>query len=273
MNVSFEVFPPKSSDDLHSLRETVAELAVWEPAFVSVTYGAGGSDRQRSFDAIGAVGRHAEVAAHLTCVGQSRAELDDVVDRYRSLGVGHVVALRGDPPAGVDAAYAAHPDGFRSTAQLVTAVRDRGIADVSVSAYPEVHPQSPSLRHDLGLLAEKVDAGATRAITQMCFDTDALVRYADAVLDAGIDVAVVPGIFPIHSFTAVARFAQRCGASIPEPIAVRFWGIADDEALTHKVGAELAAEQIAALADRGLGHVHLYTLNRSSLAHAVCEQL
>lgn len=272
--ISFEVFPPKDTAGLGQLDATVAALETLGPTFVSVTYGAGGSDRDRSFAAIETIAKHGTtIAGHLTCVDQTRHDLDGVIDRYRSLGVEHIVALRGDPPGGIDAAYVAHPDGYAATAQLVAAARARGVAEVSVSAYPERHPQSPTSSHDLEILAAKVAAGATRAITQMCFDDEAIVRYVDEVDAAGIDVAVAPGIFPIHSFPTVARFARRCGATIPDRVAERFAGLDDDPETTAKVGAELAAEQITRLRDRGVTHAHLYTLNRAALVHAVCEQL
>lgn len=272
LHLSFEVFPPKG--DHRALAATCDELARHRPDFVSVTYGAGGGDRDRSFAAIETVAATGlPVAAHLTCVGQSRADVDGVIDRFRSLGVDHVVALRGDPPEGVGAPYHPHADGHRSTVDLVAATIARGVSHVTVSAYPEIHPQSPSLDHDLDLLAAKVDAGADRAITQMCFDVDTIVRYAERVEERGIDVALTAGVFPIHSFPAVARFAGRCGASIPEAVAERFAGLDDDPETTRKLGAELAAEHIERLADHGIDHVHLYTLNRADLAGAVLDRL
>jgi len=271
---SVEVFPPRSPEGLAPLGEAVTRLNVLEPLFVSVTYGAGGSNRERSFDAIASVGATgATIAGHLTCVGQPRHEIDAVLDRYASLGVRHVVALRGDPPDGVGAPYAPHPDGYSRTSDLVAAVARRQHFEIAVSAYPEAHPQSPSLDHDLDVLADKVAAGATTAITQMFFDNQLFLRYRDAVAARGIDVQLVPGIFPIHSFPAVARFAERCGASMPAWIAARFDGLDDDQIATERVAAELAAEQIAELAAEGTDQVHLYTLNRADLALAVHQLL
>ena len=271
---SFEVFPPKTDAGLVQLAEAVAELEQLRPSFVSITYGAGGSSRDRSFETISTVARQGStMAAHLTCVGQSRADLDDVIDRYLALGVSHVVALRGDPPEGIDAPYRPHPDGYGSTAELVAAAKARGIEHVSVSGYPEKHPQSPSSDHDMEILAEKAAAGADRAITQMCFDTEATIRWIDRVRTAGIEIDIAPGIFPIHSFPAVARFAARCGASMPSDVAERFAGLDDDPDTTAKIGAEFAAQQIARLREHGVRHVHLYTLNRAPLARAVTEQL
>jgi methylenetetrahydrofolate reductase (NADPH) len=241
---------------------------------VTDTYGAGGSDRERSFAAISATADSGlAVAAHLTCVGQPRHDVEAVIDRYATLGVRHVVALRGDPPTGIDAPYEAHADGYQRTADLVAAIKARGDFDVAVSAYPERHPQSPTDDHDLDVLGEKVAAGADRAMTQMFFDNAAFLRYRDRVAARGIEVPIVPGVFPIHSFPAVARFATRCGASIPARLAERFAGLDDDEAATHALATEVAAEQITELAAHGVEHVHLYTLNRADLALAVCERL
>lgn len=272
LRVSFEVFPPKTDDGLVQLADTARRLRVADPTFVSVTYGAGGTSRDCSFAAIDAVlASGVEVAAHLTCVGQSIDDVHAVVGRYEQLGVNRIVALRGDPPTGIDAPYEPHPDGFHSTADLVASVAGR--FEVSVSAYPERHPQSPTVEHDLDVLASKVDAGATRAMTQMFFDNTTFLSYREAVRARDIDVALVPGIFPIHSFPAVARFASRCGASMPAWIAERFAGLDDDPRATHAVAAEVAASQIAELAAEGVGHVHVYTLNRAELALAVCERL
>jgi methylenetetrahydrofolate reductase (NADPH) len=271
---SVEVFPPRSPDGLGPLWDTVVQLGALDPLFVSVTYGAGGSDRHRSFDAIRTVrNAGAAVAGHVTCVGQSAADVDSVVDRYSALGVTHVVALRGDPPEGVGSPYSAHPDGYQRTADLVAAVKQRGSFDVAVSAYPERHPQSPSLDHDLDVLAHKADAGADRAITQMFFDNASFLRHRDVVAARGIGIPLVPGVFPIHSFPAVARFAARCGATIPHSVAARFAALDDDREATQATAAELAAEQIAELAAHGVEHVHLYTLNRAELALAVGERL
>lgn len=273
LRVSFEVFPPAS--DLDALATTVARLANADPVFVSVTYGAGGSHRERSFDAIRAVraATDAPVAGHLTCVGQAAADVDAVIDRYEQLGVSTIVALRGDPPEGVDAPYAPHPQGYQRTADLVGAIADRGTFGIAVSAYPERHPQSPTDDHDLDVLAEKVASGADLAITQMFFDNATFLRYRDRVERRGIDVTIAPGIFPIHSFAAVSRFAARCGATIPASVAARFEGLDDGGGRARDVAADLAADQIAELHHHGVEHVHLYTLNRADLALAVCKRL
>ena len=274
MRFSIEVFPPRSPDGLGALWDTVVQLGALDPLFVSVTYGAGGSDRDRSFDAIRTVGTTgAVVAGHLTCVGQSVDDVDSVVECYATLGVEHVVALRGDPPDGAGAPYVPHVDGYRRTADLVAAVKRRGGFDVAVSAYPERHPQSPSIAHDLDVLADKVAAGADRAITQMFFDNALFLRHRDRVAARGLDIPLVPGVFPIHSFPAVARFSERCGATIPDMVTERFAGLEDDRDGATEVAAELAAEQITELAFNGVEHVHLYTLNRAELALAVGERL
>jgi methylenetetrahydrofolate reductase (NADPH) len=270
---SIEVFPPRSAEALRALWQTVVQLGALDPVFVSVTYGAGGSDRHRSFDAIDTLrSTGAVVAGHVTCVGQSIDDVESVIDRYATLGVEHLVALRGDPSEGVGAPYAAHPRGYQRTADLVAAVKQRGF-EVTVSAYPERHPQSPSFTHDLDVLAEKVAAGADRAITQMFFDNEVFLRQRDRVDARGLEIALVPGVFPIHSFSAVERFAARCGATLPDAIAERFARLDGDAEATHALAADLAAEQIAELAECGVDHVHLYTLNRAELALAVGERL
>ena len=274
LSISFEVFPPKSTDGLDGLRSTVSQLSEVGPAFVSVTYGAGGSDRDRSFAAIDAVRSEGfDVAGHLTCVGQARSDIDVVIERYAELGVTQIVALRGDPPGGVDASYQPHADGYQCTADLVTTIKQRGDFGIAVSAYPEGHPQSPTDDHDLDVLAEKVAAGADKAMTQMFFDNVQFLRYRDRARARGIDIPIVPGIFPIHSFPTVARFAARCGASIPSRVADKFAGLDDDIDTTQVVAAEIAATQIRELAAHGVDQVHIYTLNRADLALAVCQQL
>jgi methylenetetrahydrofolate reductase (NADPH) len=274
IDISFEVFPPKTEAGLDQLATTARRLAAVDPRFVSVTYGAGGSQHQRSFAAIAATAASgATIAAHLTCVGQPVAEIDRVMDEYAALGVEHIVALRGDPPTGIDAPYEPHPDGYGRTADLVAAAKARERFEVIVSAYPERHPQSPSIDHDLDVLAEKVAAGADRAITQMFFDVDLFARYLDRVRARGIEIPIVPGIFPIHSFPSVADFASRCGATIPDAVAERFAGLDDDAAESHRVAADHAAEQIERLVALGVDHVHLYTLNKADLALAVCDRL
>lgn len=274
IDISFEVFPPKTDAGLDQLAATTRRLAEADPRFISVTYGAGGSQRRRSFAAIEATAASgATIAAHLTCVGQPVDEIDHVMDEYEALGVEHIVALRGDPSTGIEAPYEPHPAGYQRTADLVAAATSRGRFEVIVSAYPERHPQSPSIDHDLDVLADKVAAGADRAITQMFFDVELFARYLERVRTRGIEIPIVPGIFPIHSLESVANFASRCGATIPATVAERFAGHEHDPAATHEIAADHAAEQIQELEALGIGHVHLYTLNKADLALAVCDRL
>ncbi|HZX55733.1 MAG TPA: methylenetetrahydrofolate reductase, partial [Ilumatobacteraceae bacterium] len=204
---------------------------------------------------------------------QPRSDVDAVIDAYQALGVSRIVALRGDPPGGVDAPYEAHNDGYQRTADLVGAIKRRAAFDITVSAYPERHPQSPSHDHDIDVLAEKVAAGADSATTQMFFDNAHFLRYRDRIDARGIRVRLIPGIFPIHCFATVARFAERCGATIPQRIAARFRGLDADDEATRTVAADVAASQIAELVEHGVDAVHIYTLNRADLAIAVCRQL
>lgn len=274
MDISFEVFPPKTEAGLTQLALTSRRLAEVDPVFISVTYGAGGSHRHHSFHAIEAAAESgATIAAHLTCVGQPVDEITEVMDSYETLGVEHIVALRGDPPTGIDAPYEPHPQGYQRTADLVAAAAARGHFEVIVSAYPERHPQSPTDDHDLDVLREKIEAGATRAITQMFFDVDLFARYLERVRSSGIEIPIVPGVFPIHSFASVASFAAKCGATMPTTIADRFAQHEEDPVATHEIAADHAAEQIERLATLGVGHVHLYTLNKADLALAVRERL
>jgi methylenetetrahydrofolate reductase (NADPH) len=275
INVSFEVFPPKTAAGLEELGTATRRLGCVEPSFVSVTFGAGGSMRERSFEAIQTVTSNTDspIAAHLTCVGEPTWAVEAVIDRYCDLGIEHVVALRGDPEGGPGTAYEAHPEGYQQTADLVRAIKSRPGITVSVSAYPERHPQSPTDAHDIAVLAEKIEAGADQAITQMFFDNSLFYRFRDRVQAAGIDAPIVPGIFPVHNFSAVSRFAAKCGASMPATITSRFEGVSGDENAAFETAADVAAEQIADLARHGVTKVHMYTLNRAELALAVCERI
>jgi methylenetetrahydrofolate reductase (NADPH) len=250
------------------------------PRLVSVTYGAGGTDTDRSFEAVLSATElaAAPVAAHLTCVGVPRHQVAEVIDRYLELGVRHIVALRGDPPEGIDAPYVPHPEGFASTAELVAAIRERGHTagvelTVSVSAYPEVHPQSHDLAHDLDVLQAKVEAGADRAMTQMFFDNDVIHRYHDAVRSRGIDVPIIPGIMPIHAIDRVVDFARRCGAGVPSALTEHFDGIAPDHPDHRRRAVEWSVAQIRDLQRRGFDEIHLYTLNQSDLVLEIVDAL
>jgi methylenetetrahydrofolate reductase (NADPH) len=273
INVSFEFFPPKSDEMEQRLWETVTRLEPLSPAYVSVTYGAGGSTRERTQRTVGRILRETTLkpAAHLTCVDATREEVDAVIRDFAAMGVSRFVALRGDPANGVGAAYRPHPGGYSNGAELTAAIRDIGDFDVSVSAYPEKHPESADFATDIDMLKRKVDAGATRAITQFFFDNDVYERYVERVRRAGIYIPIVPGILPIHSFRQVAGFAGRCGAHVPAWLAARFEGL-DNDAHTHAlVAAAIAAEQVLDLVERGMEEFHFYTMNRADLAFAICH--
>jgi methylenetetrahydrofolate reductase (NADPH) len=270
--ISFEFFPPKTDEQAAALDGTVARLAPFQPAYVSVTYGAGGTTQERSF---GTVRRMREAglptAAHLTCAGASRDAVRAAIAAFRSAGIDRFVALRGDPPGGLSEPYRPHPAGFGATAELVGALKEAGAAEVSVSAYPERHPHSPTWECEIDTLKRKVDAGADRAITQFFYDNDVFDAYVDRVRRAGVAIPVVPGIMPIHRFSAVAGFASRCGASIPARLARRFDGL-DPDGEAHAGAAVAAAiEQVTDLVRRGVQAFHLYTLNRAELPEAICQ--
>jgi methylenetetrahydrofolate reductase (NADPH) len=242
---------------------------------VSVTYGANGSDAERSHATVERLVGDTSLttAAHVTCVGQPRSTVDGVIRRYWEAGVRHIVALRGDPAGGVGNRYEPHPDGYRNAADLVAGIKRRSDVEVSVSAYPEKHPDSPTVEADLDMLAAKVDAGASRAITQFFFENDSYFRYLDRVRARGIDVPVVPGILPVQNFKQTRNFAARCGASVPDWLARRFEGLDDDPATRKLIAAAVAAEQVIDLVDRGVTDFHFYTMNRADLVYAVCHLL
>jgi methylenetetrahydrofolate reductase (NADPH) len=270
--ISFEFFPPKSPEQAAALSATIARLAPFRPHFVSVTYGAGGTSQERSFGAVKCVlAAGLTTAAHLTCAGASRAALGAAIAAFRAAGVDRFVALRGDPPGGLAEPYAPHPDGFRDTADLVRALKASGAQDVSVSAYPERHPQSRDWASELDALKRKIEAGADRAITQFFFDNDLYDRYVERLAAAGIFIPVVPGIMPIYRFAAVKGFAGRCGASVPTRLADRFGSMEPDCEAHRLVAAAVAAEQVADLIARGATAFHIYTLNRAELAEAICR--
>ena len=275
LSVSFEFFPPKTAEMEHQLWGSVLRLASLEPSFVSVTYGAGGSTRERTHHTVARIVEETRLrpAAHLTCVAAGRQEIDDVADGYWEAGVRHVVALRGDPPGGVGDAYEPHPGGYAFAADLVRGLRTRHDFEISVAAYPEVHPQAPSAVADLDNLKRKVDAGATRAITQFFFDNDVFLRFVDRARAAGITVPIVAGIMPVTNFTQASRFATLCGAAVPAPMARHFEGLDDDPDTRRLVAATVAAEQCAGLVDHGITDFHFYTLNRADLTYAVCHLL
>lgn len=273
--VSFEFFPPKTDVMEERFWSSINKLAPLGPRFVSVTYGAGGTTRERTLRLVSRITTETGVdaAAHLTCVGASRDEVDTVVRNYREAGVSRIVALRGDPPEGVGQPFVAHPDGYGSAAELVAGIRKLGEFDISVAAYPEKHPQSPDWDADIDNLKRKIDAGATRAITQMFFDNDDYFRLVDRAQAAGITAPIVPGIQPIHSFKQISGFASRCGASIPAWLVERFEGLDDDPETHALVASAVAAEQVLELVDQGVTEFHFYTLNRSNLVLALARLL
>ncbi len=271
--VSFEFFPPRTAEMEAQLWRSIARLAPLKPAFVSVTYGAGGSTRERTHSTIKRILAETDLkpAAHLTCVGASRAAIDDVVRDYMKSGIHHIVALRGDMPE--PGPYAQVEDGYASTPDLIRGIRAIGPVEISVSAYPERHPDSPSVEHDYALLKAKIDAGATRAITQFVYDTDVVLRFADRAYREGIRVPIVPGIMPATNFKGVVRMAKRCGASIPEALARKFEGLDDDLETRKLIAATVAAEQVERLRRHGFDQFHFYTLNQADLTFAICHLL
>jgi len=275
IRVSFEFFPPKTAEMEATLWEAIGRLAPLQPNFVSVTYGAGGSTRERTHATVKRIlGETSLVpAAHLTCVSATCDEVDDVVHQYRDAGVRHIVALRGDPAGGVGERYAPHPRGYVDSAALVASIRRAGDIEVSVSAYPEKHPDSPSVEADIDMLKKKVDAGAGRAITQFFFDNDLYFRYLDRVRARGIKIPIVPGILPVQNFKQTKNFAERCGASVPVWLAQRFAGLDEDAATRKLIAAAVAAEQVFDLVDRGVTDFHFYTMNRADLVYAICHLL
>ncbi len=271
--VSFEFFPPKSEEMEARLWETVTRLAPLDPHFVSVTYGAGGTTRERTARTVRRILAETGLtpAAHMTCVDATRDEVDAIVADFAAMGVTRFVALRGDPAEGVGAAYRPHPQGYSNGAELVGAIRRAGNFDVSVSAYPEKHPESPDFATDIDMLKRKVDNGATRAITQFFFENDRYERYVERVRRAGIYIPIVPGVLPIHNFIQVANFASRCGTHVPAWLAERFRGLERDPHTHALVAAAVAAEQVLDLVERGIGEFHFYTMNRADLAFAICH--
>jgi methylenetetrahydrofolate reductase (NADPH) len=274
--ISFEFFPPKTEEMERSLWETITRLAPLTPNFVSVTYGAGGSTRERTHSTIARILKETALtpAAHLTCVGASRGDIDEVVARYHEIGVRHIVALRGDPATGIGTPYAAHPDGYQTSADLVAGIKKRHPdIEVSVSAYPEKHPESADFDADIDMLKAKVDAGADRAITQVFFDNDLYLRYLDRVRSRGIDIPVVPGIMPMHNFKQARGFVTRTGTSVPDWLAEKFEGLDDDPDTRKLVAATVVAGQVQKLAKRGVDTFHFYTMNRADLVFAISHLL
>jgi len=272
--VSFEFFPPKTEKMAETLWESVKTLEPLQPRFVSVTYGAGGSTRERTHTTVERILKETSLtpAAHLTCVGASKGEIDDIAREYWDLGVRHLVALRGDPPE-AGAKYTPHPQGYRDACELVAGLKQVAPFDISIAAYPEVHPDSSTRAFDLENLKRKVDAGADRAISQFFFSADCFFRFRDEAAAAGIDAEIVPGILPVSNVATTRRFAQSCGATIPPWLDDMFEGLDDLPAARQLIAATVAAELCGQLYAGGVRQFHFYTLNRAELSYAICHLL
>ena len=271
--VSFEFFPPKTEAMEQNLWATIQKLEPLAPRFVSVTYGAGGSTRERTHRTVRRIAEETSLspAAHLTCVSASKAEVDEVIREYWDVGIRHIVALRGDMPEGPGTPYAPHPEGYANGAELAAGIKTVAPFEVSVSAYPECHPDSPDWETELDNLARKADAGADRAITQFFFNNEDFEAYRERVAKRGINMTIVPGIMPIQNFGQVKKFAGMCGASIPQWVEDRFTGLDDDEDTRRLVASHVAADQVFDLMSRGVNEFHFYTMNRSDLVYALCH--
>ncbi len=273
--VSFEFFPPKPGEAEASFWQTVKKLEAIDPHFVSVTYGAGGTTQDRTLATLSrfAADTRLKPAGHLTCVGATKDQINDVVKSYKAAGVKHIVALRGDPTGGIGTRFQPHPQGYQNAADLVRGIRDIGGFEISVSAYPERHPDSVSIEEDLAFMADKAENGATRALSQFFFHNSFFLRLRDRIAARGIEINLVPGILPITNFAKVCEFAGKCGAHIPPDLAQRFSGLDTDPETRNLVAAMVAAEQVHALAREGVTDFHFYTLNRADLTYAICRVL
>lgn len=273
ISVSFEFFPPKSEKMEEQLWDAITQLAPLDPSFVSVTYGAGGSTRERTHATVARIVKETALvpAAHLTCVAASKGEIDEVVDQYWEAGVRHIVALRGDPPPADGGRFVPHPEGYASAAELVEGLKKRHDFEISVAAYPEVHPEAISAEVDLDNLKRKIDAGATRAITQFFFSTDAYFRFLDKALAAGITAPILPGIMPVTSFSAIRRMSGN--TQIPGWLETMFDGLDNRPGPRALVAAVAAADLCKRLYEGGVRDFHFYTLNRAEQAYAICQLL
>lgn len=275
IEVSFEFFPPATSAMERTLWSSIERLAPLKPRFVSVTYGADGSTRERTHRVVHRIVEETGLvcAPHLTCVGADRDDVLEVARDYWRAGIRSMVALRGDPPQGT--AYRPHPNGFPYAVDLVAGLKGIGDFEISVAAYPEVHPEAPSDEFDLDNLKRKIDAGATRAITQFFFDTERYLAFRDRCADAGIAAPIVPGILPITNFSRTLQFAEKCGASMPDRLKARFAGLDSDQDkdTQRMLAASVAIEQVDKLTRHGVNEFHFYTLNRAELTYAICHAL
>lgn len=275
IGVSFEFFPPKSDKMEEQLWSSISRLAPLAPEFVSVTYGAGGSTRERTHTTVSRIVNETALrpAAHLTCVNATKDEVNEVARAYWAAGVRHIVALRGDPDGGVGTSYTPHSGGYANAAELTAGLKKIGNFEISVAGYPEKHPESQTLQIDIDNLKAKVDAGADRIITQFGFDNTHYLRFLERARANGIWIPIIPGLVPIHNFRQVAGFAVRAGATVPAWLARRFEGLEDDVQTTHLVAAAIATEQAMDLVDEGIKSFHFYTLNRADLVYAICHLL
>ena len=276
--VSFEFFPPKTPAMEDSLWQAITRLAPLDPAFVSVTYGAGGSTRERTHRTVKRIldETHLKPAAHLTCVGASRDEVDEVIREYWETGVRHIVALRGDPPpteGGIGGVYVPREDGYANATELTRAVRAIAPFEVLVGVYPEKHPESPSIEHDIDVLKAKIDAGGTLGVSQFFFDIDAFLRFNDKVRAAGITIPIVPGVMPVTNFNGLKKMSQACQTAVPTWLANLFEGLDGDAETRRLIACSVAAEMCAKLQEQGFEDFHFYTLNRADLVYAICRVL
>ena len=272
--VSFEFSPPHSADAENKLWKVMQRLVPLSPSFFSITYGAGGSTRNRTEKVIERIhsGLPVAPAAHLTCVGASRDEVNNLAKKWWEAGIQHIVALRGDPPTG-SSGYAPHPNGYENAAALITGLRQIANFEISVAGYPEKHPDSPSLSADLDNLKRKVDAGATRILTQYFFDNNYFYRFRDAAVAAGITTPLVPGILPVTNFSKVVEFSEKCATTVPNRMAKQFEGLDADPETRILIAASVAIEQCENLLENGVRTFHFYTLNRAALTYAFCWRL
>jgi methylenetetrahydrofolate reductase (NADPH) len=275
IDVSFEFFPPKTEAMEETLWRSIRRLEPLRPKYVSVTYGAGGSTRERTHATVARMLSETTLkpAAHLTCVSATKGEVDEIIRDYWDLGVRHIVALRGDPADGAGSRYEPTPGGYINAADLVKGIKQIAPFEISVACYPEKHPESPSVEADIDMLKAKIDAGASTAISQFFFDNEVYFRYLDRVRGAGIAIPIVPGIIPIHNFKQVSGFAHKSGASVPDWLGHRFEGLEHDQETRYLVAAAVAAEQVLGLVDQGITEFHFYTLNRADLVYAICHLL
>jgi methylenetetrahydrofolate reductase (NADPH) len=275
VRVSFEFFPPKTPQSEDSLWQAIRRLEPLSPQFVSVTYGAGGSTRERTHRTVQRILTETTLtpAAHLTCVAATRQEVDSVIRDYWDAGVRHIVALRGDPPGQVGGAYVPPTDGYANATELTAAITRIAPFEISVGCYPEKHPESPSIDHDIDVLKAKVDAGATRAISQVFFDIDAFLRFVDRARAAGVTIPIVPGVMPVTNFKGLVRMAELCQARLPPWLHRLFNGLDDDPDTRRLIAASVACEMCAELEERGFTDFHFYTLNRADLVYAICRVL